>query len=179
MYRITQLNRLNRRIFHTNDLAVLWDIKDRHHLHVTISRYIARGILFPVYKGLYATVPISDLDHIELGSAIIHRFTYLSTESILVQAGVITQVVYDHTFISDQSKRVQVGTRSFRYRQMKDDYLFNPSGIDRHPHGFVATPERAVADLLYYNPRYHFDVPELINFDLVRSLQKEIGYSHG
>jgi len=62
---------------------------------------------------------------------------------------------------------------------MKDDYLFNPSGIDRHPHGFVATPERAVADLLYYNPRYHFDVPELINFDLVRSLQKEIGYGHG
>lgn len=179
MYRITELNRSNRRIFRTNDLAILWDIEDRHHLYMTVTRYLDRGILFHIYKGLYSTVPVSDLDPHELGTAIIHRYTYLSTETVLAQAGIITQAVYDQTFISDLSKRVQVGTWSFRYRQLKDDYLFNPAGIEKHRHGFRATPERAVADLLYYNPRYHFDVPDLIDFDLVHSIQKEVGYGNG
>jgi hypothetical protein len=179
MYRITQLNLSNRRVFHTNDLAVLWEIKDRHHLYMTISRYLDRGTLFHVFKGLYATVPVSDLDPLELGTAIIHRYTYLSTETILAQAGIISQAVYDLTFISDLSKRVQVGKWSFRYRQLKDSFLFNPIGINKHPYGFMATLERAVADLLYYNPRYHFDIPDLIDFDLVRSIQKEVGYGNG
>ena len=179
MYRITELNRLNRRVFHTKDLAVIWGIEDRNHLYKTISRYLDRGILFHIYKGLYTTVPVSDLDPLELGTAIIHRYTYLSTETVLAQTGIITQAVYDLTFISDQSKRVQVGTWSFRYRQLKDTFLFNPIGIDKHTHGFWATPERAVADLLYYNPRYHFDVPDLIDFDQVRSIQKKVGYGDG
>ena len=176
MYRIKELNQSDRRIFHTNDLAILWGIENRHHLYVTISRYIDRGILYPVYKGLYATLPIKDLDPIELGTAIAHKYTYLSTETVLVQAGIIIQAVYDLTFITDQSKRVQVPPWSFRFRQLKDAYLYNPVGINRQNKGHVASPERAVADLLYYNPRYHFDIPQLVDFDLVRSIQKEIGY---
>lgn len=179
MYRITELNRLNRKVFHTKDIAIIWGIEDRNLLYKTISRYLDRGILFHIYKGLYSTVPVSDLDLLELGTAIIHRYTYLSTETILAEAGIITQAVYNQTFISDLSKRVQVGTWSFRFRQLKDAYLFNPAGIEKHRYGFRATPERAVADLLYYNPRYHFDVPDLIDFDLVHSIQKEIGYGNG
>lgn len=179
MYRITELNRLNRKVFHTKDLAVIWGIEDRNLLYKTISRYLNRGILFHIYKGLYSTVPVSDLDTLELGTAIIHRFTYLSTETVLAQAGIITQVVYDQTFISDLSKRVQVGSWSFRYRQLKDAFLFNPTGIEKQRYGFRAIPERAVADLLYYNPRYHFDVPDLIDFDLVHSIQEEVGYGNG
>ena len=176
MYRITQLNLANRRVFHTNDLAVLWDLKDRHHLYTTISRYLNRGILFHVHKGLYAIVPISDLDPLEIGTAIIHRFAYLSTETVLAQAGIISQAVYDITFITSQSKRVNIGNWSFRYRQLKDAFLYNPTGITKQPHGFSAIPERAVADILYYNPRYHFDSPDLVDFDLVRSIQQEVGF---
>lgn len=179
MYRITQLNLTNRRVFHTNDLAVLWGIDDRNLLYKTISRYLARGILFHIFKGLYAIVPLSDLDPLELGTAVIHRYTYLSTETVLAQAGIISQAVYDLTFITDQSKRVQVGEWSFRYRQLKDAFLYHHMGIEQRQHGFVATPERAVADLLYYNPRYHFDVPVLIDFDQVRAIQQEVGYGVG
>jgi hypothetical protein len=176
MYRITELYLSNRRVFHTNDLAVLWGINDRNHLYKTISRYLGRRILFHIFKGLYSTVPESELDPLELGTAIIHRFTYLSTETVLAQAGIISQAVYDQTFIANQSKRVQVGKWSFRFRQLKDVFLHHPAGIDQGPHGFMATPERAVADLLYYNPRYHFDVPDLIDFDQVKWIQQEVGY---
>jgi hypothetical protein len=176
MYRINELLQSDRKLFHTNDLAILWGISNRQTLYMTISRYIDSGVLFPVYKGLYATIPVDSIDPLELGVAIIHRYAYLSTETVLSQAGVLSQIVYDYTFISDQSRRVTVGAWSFRYRQMKAEYLFNPIGIVREKQVFVASLERAAADLLYYAPDYHFDVTAHINFEQVRSIQKQVGY---
>jgi len=176
MYRITQLIQLDRKIYHTNDLAILWGIANKNTLYKTISRYIDKSILFPVYKGLYSTVPIDLLNPIQLGRGIIHRFAYLTTESVLAQAGIISQRIYDYTFASGQSKRLTVGKWSFRFRKLKDIYLYNPSGISEQNGDFVATVERAVADLLYFNPSYHFDVREAIDFEAVRAVQEEIGY---
>jgi hypothetical protein len=177
MYRLSELLQLDRKIFHTNDLAILWGIADKHNLYMTITRYIDKGVLFPIYKGLYSTVPISSLNPLELGQAIIHRYTYLTTESILSQAGIISQTVYDHTFVADISKRVSVGPWSFRFRQLKNDYLYNPVGIVQN-RVLIASTERAVADMLYFNPKYHFDVPESIDFEKVRLIQKEVGYPY-
>ncbi len=151
-------------------------ISNRHNLYVTISRYIDKGVLFPVYKVLYSTIPLASLNPLELGPAIIHRYTYLITESVLSQAGVTTQRVYDYTYIADRSKRVTVGQWSFRYRKLKDEYLFHPAGIFLQQGVFVASTERAVTDMQYYNPRYHFDIPQSIDFEKVNALQKEIGY---
>ena len=176
MYRISELNQLDRKIFHTNDLAILWKINNRHNLYMTISRYIDKGVLFPIQKGLYASVPLTFLNPHELGQAIIHRYTYLSTESILAQAGIIFQTVYEYTFVSDISKHVSAGSWSFRYRQLKVDYLYNPAGVIKQDEVFAASTERAVADMLYYNPKYHFDIPESIDFDKVKAIQQEIGY---
>lgn len=176
MYRISELNQLDRKLFHTNDLAVLWKISNRHNLYMTITRYVDKGILFPVYKGLYSTVPLNTLDPLELAKAIIHRYTYLTTESVLAQAGVISQRVYDYTLVANVSKRVVVGQWSFRFRQLKDEYLYNPTGVVQQGSVFVASTERAVADLLYFNPKSHFDVPEMIDFDKVKLIQKEVGY---
>lgn len=173
---MSELLQLDRKIFHTNDLAVLWGISNKHNLYMTITRYIDKGVLFPIYKGLYSTIPMSSLDPLELGVAIIHRYTYLTTETVLSQAGIISQRVYDYTFVADRSKRVLVGQWSFRFRKLKDDYLYHPLGIDNRNGIFIASTERAVADMLYFNPKYYFDIPENIDFDKVRSIQKEIGY---
>jgi predicted transcriptional regulator of viral defense system len=176
MYRISELIRVGRNIYHTNDLAILWGITSKNTLYKTISRYVTRGILFPVYKGLYSTIPLDSLNPLDLGRAIIHRYTYLTTESVLAQSGIISQNVYAYTFATSQSKQVSVGKWTFRYRQLKDVYLHNPTGIFEQNGGFVASIERAVADMLYFNPSYHFDLQEVIDFEKVRSLQKEIGY---
>lgn len=176
MYRINKLIGLDQQLLRTNDLAVLWGMKNRNHLYTTISRYLNRQILFPVFKGLYSTVPIHELNPLDLGKAIIHRYTYLSTESVLAQAGVISQATYAYTFISSLSKQVSVGEWTFRYRQMKYEYLYNPVGIQTKYGHKIATIERAVADLLYYNPNYYFDIPDLINFDRVQEIQNEVGY---
>lgn len=59
---------------------------------------------------------------------------------------------------------------------MMDEYLFNPVGIIEENGVFIATPERAAADMLYFNPKYHFDVSERIDFARVKSIQEEVGY---
>ena len=176
MYRMSELLRLDQKLYHTNDLAVLWGIANRHNLYMIITRYIDKGILIPIYKGLYSTLPLVSLNPLELGKAIIHRYAYLTTETVLSQAGIISQRVYDYTFATDQSRRVSVGQLSFRYRKLKREFLFNPTGIIQQNGVFVATAERAVADMLYFNPKYHFDIQESIDFDKVKFLQKEIGY---
>jgi len=176
MYRISELIQLNRKLFHTNDLAILWGMANKNNLYMTITRYVDKGVLFPIYKGLYATVPVSALDPLELGVAIIHRYTYLTTESVLAHAGAISQRVYDYTFAADRSKRAAVGEWSFRFRKLKDEYLYHPAGVVNQNGILIASAERAAADMLYFNPKYHFDVPENIGFDEVKSLQLEIGY---
>ena len=155
----------------------MWDISNKNTLYTTIKRYIQKGVLLPIYKGLYATVPISELDPVELGRAVIHRYTYLTTESVLAQAGIISQATYAYTFVSSLSKKTTVGSFSFLFRKLKDEYLYNPAGIVNNDGNFVASTERAVADMLYFNPKYHFDFSESIDFEKVRRLQKEIGYS--
>lgn len=69
---------------------------------MAISRYIDKGVPFPIYQGLYSTVPLALLNPLEPGQAIIHRYTYLTTETVLKQAGVISQAVYEFTFVTDQ-----------------------------------------------------------------------------
>lgn len=176
MYRISGLIQLDRKIYHSNDLAILWNISNKNTLYTTIKRYVQKGILIPIYKGLYSTVPLSQLNPLELGKAIIHRYTYLSTESVLAQAGIIAQTTYAYTFVSSLSKKVTVGSFSYRFRKLKDEYLYNPAGIINQNGIFVATTERAVADLLYFDPRYHFDFPENVDFEKVKRIQKEVGY---
>jgi hypothetical protein len=176
MYRLNELIKLDRKIYHTNDLALLWNITNKNTLYTAIKRYIQKGVLLPIYKGLYSTVPISQLDPLELGKALIHRYTYLSTESVLTQAGVIAQTIYSYTFVSDQPKKITIETTSFLYRQLKPNYLFNPIGITDQHSVYVASPERAAADMLYFNPKYHFDVSESLDFETVKIIQKEVGY---
>lgn len=173
---MSELTQLDRKLFHTNDLALAWGITNRHNLYMTITRYIDKGVLFPIYKGLYSTVPVTSLDPLELGKAVIHRYTYLTTESVLAQAGIIAQITYAYTYVSDISKKVTVNSFAFLFRRLKDEYLHNPTGIVSQKGIFMATPERAAADMLYFNPRYHFDVPGSLDLDKVKSIQMEIGY---
>jgi len=176
MYRIDKLVKLERKLYHTNDLAILWEIKNKNTLYTAIKRYLKQGILIPVYKGLYSTIPLSQLDSRELGAAIIHKYTYLSTESILAEKGIIAQNIYYTTFISNVSKKATINNRNFLYRKLPDKFLYNPTGIENQNGVFVATLERAIADMLYFDSKYHFDMTDNIDFTKVIKNQKEIGY---
>lgn len=163
-------------LFHTQDLALLWGIENRATLYNTIKRYVKKGVLTRIHKGFYSKVPLKQVDPVKLGIKALHSFCYLSTESILTKEGIISQDIPYITLISDKSKKFTINDQRYISRQMKDDFLFNEAGIVEERGIKKATVERAVADLLYYDSNYHFDAPDLVDWDKVEDIQKEIGY---
>ena len=157
MYRLDTLIKNDRKLFHTQDLALLWEISDRNTLYTTIKRYVAKGILIAIHKGLYSTLEISKLNPVELAVAMIHDFAYVSCETILAKNGIITQEVNALTLVSNKSAKFKAGNISVLVRKMADNLLYNPDGIVRVGNIFEATPKRAMADMRYFAPKYHYD----------------------
>ena len=157
MNKLNLLLKSGESLFHTQDLALLWGIQNRNTLYTTIKRYVQKGILIQVTKGLYTTVPVRDLDKFELGTSLIHKFCYVSCETVLFLEGVINQVVYPITYVSSVSKKIEFNGTQYVYRQVKPEILMNPIGIIEKKGYFVATKERAISDMIYFNPKYYFD----------------------
>lgn len=176
MYRIDTLLKQDQKLFHTNDLAILWNITNRNTLYTTVKRYLKKGILIPIHKGYYSTVPTAQLDPIRLGAGYLHRYVYVSCETVLVENGLIFQKSPYITLVSDVSKKFSISGWNFLARSMRDRFLYNNIGIVSTNGILKATVDRAVADLLYFNPRSYFDNQNGINWKQVRLIQKEVGY---
>ncbi len=174
--KFAQIARLGEFVFHTQDLAGLWQIKNPNTLYTLIKRYKKRRLLFGIYKGFYSIKPIEQVDPVILGIKALHSFAYVSTETILSKAGIIQQNIHGITFVSSQSKKFSVGNNNYYSRKLKDLYLFQSAGIIDENGVKIATVERAVADLLYFNPKAYFDGARLIDWKRVKEIQKEIGY---
>ena len=143
---------------------------------MTLKRFVDRGILKRIHKGFYATTDIQNLDLLDLGFSFLNTYSYLSLEAILVREGIIFQELQYITFVSSKSARFEIMGVHYLSRQLKDEFLNNSAGIIKVGNHFEATKERAVADILYYNPKYYFDNRESIDFSVVEDIQKEVGY---
>jgi predicted transcriptional regulator of viral defense system len=174
--RFVQLARMGETVFHARDLANLWGIRNNNTLYTTLKRYVERGLLFRIYKGLYSLAPASEIDPLFLGIKAIHEYGYISTETILEKAGVIAQKINWITLVSSKSRKFSAGGNEYRSRKLADKFLFNSAGIENENGVFFARSERAAADLLYFNPEAYLDGANLLDWKKVRNLQKEIGY---
>lgn len=174
--RFSQIARLGEDVFYAKDLANLWQIRSTNTLYTTLKRYVQKGWLFRIYKGLYSIKPLGQLNPLKLGAKALHRYAYISAETVLAQAGLIQQEIKEITLVSSISKRFSIGDYHYYSRQLKDEYLFNDAGVKNENGLRIAVPERAVADILYFNPKAHFDAREMIDWKKVREIQKEIGY---
>ena len=90
MYKIDKLLKLNRDLYHTGDLGVLWEITNKNTLYTTIKRYVQKGILIPIHKGLYATKPLDKI----ASTGEISRFM-LALKSALAEADTIPVLIFD------------------------------------------------------------------------------------
>lgn len=174
--KLDQLLKSDQKLFHTQDLALLWKMDNRNTLYTAIKRLLKKGVLIAVTKGLYSVLSLDQIDKVRLGQALIHQFCYLSTETVLAKEGVISQKVYPITFVSSLSKKIKHNDNLFIFRKLKTQYLLSPEGIKQEGGVYVAGKERAVADLLYFNPKYYFDNPSLVDWIKVREIQRKVGY---
>ena len=174
--RMARLARLGLVIVHASNLANLWRIKNSNTLYTTLRRYAQKGLLFRIYKGMYALKPIDELDPRMLGVKALHRFAYVTAETVLAQHGVILQELSAITLVSSVSRRFSIGSNHYVCRKLKERFLYNPEGIDLDNGVKTATLARAVADILYFNPRAYFDSARFIDWQLVRQVQSAVGY---
>jgi predicted transcriptional regulator of viral defense system len=174
--RFAQIAALGETLFHSGDLAKLWDIQNPDTLHTTLSRYVKQGLLQRVYKGLYSIKALDTIHPWLLGLKALHEYAYVSTETILYTAGVINQKPGCITLVSGKSMRFRVRSVSYYSRRMSDAFLYNPAGVEVKEGIRRASTERAVADLLYYNPGMYIDNPGLYDQDKLVELQKNIGH---
>ena len=157
MDKLNILLKSKERLFHIQDLALLWGIENRNTLRTTIKRFIKKGILIKIFRGLYSTIPVKEIDKFELGTALIHRYCYVSCETVLYLEGVINQVVYPITYVSSVSTKLQINGVVYIYRRAKPEILFDQNGIEQQDGYFIATKERAISDMNYFNPKYYMD----------------------
>jgi predicted transcriptional regulator of viral defense system len=170
--RFLSIAKLATPVFHIDDLARIWGVDSRNTLSTSLKRYIKDGLIYRLYRGLYSIKPAAELDPLLLGAQAINSYCYLSGETILARQGVIFQQVNYFTFIGPKTKHFEIVNYKYYCRQLKDNFLYNDTGIDKTGKYNIAGLERAVADILYFNPNYHFDNPKAINWTEVKKIQK-------
>ncbi|MDA1208667.1 MAG: hypothetical protein O2904_01395 [bacterium] len=164
----------NEVLFHTHDIAKLWNIDNENTLWTTLRRYCQQGLLYRLHRGLYSLMPTNNVSAEKIGAASLHEYCYLSTETVLARHGIILQQIKAITFVSTLSKKWQLSGHAFISRQLHPGHLHNTKGVTLHDGIYTASPERAIADLLYFNPKYHFDAP--IDWSAVHAIQTHVGY---
>lgn len=171
---LTKLLQQKETIFHTQDLAILWNISNKNTLYTTIKRYCQKKALFSLQKGMYSSIEPDKLDPYLLGVKALHNYTYISCETVLSLKGYLNQPINQIILVSDRSLYFKIDQYNYRARKLKDEFLFNPVGIIEINGIKTATVERSIADLLYFNPHTTFDRQP--NWDSIKKMQKEMGY---
>lgn len=132
-----------------------------------LNYYIQKGELYSIRRGLYAKD--KNYDRLELATKIFTP-SYISFETILVEAGIVFQH-YTTIFVATyQTKEILCDGQTYSFRKIKDTILTNGAGIENRGNYFAACKERAFLDVIYLNKDYHFDNLAPLDFDKVFTL---------
>ena len=174
--RFAQLAALGMSVFHAGDMANLWHITNQNTLSKTLSRYASSGMIYRIHKGFYSIKKPSDLDPYLVGIKALHGPAYVSCESVLFDNGIINQSPQEITLVGRASKRFAIAGHRFRARKLRDIFLLNDIGITTKNGVRVASLDRAVADMLYFNPKKYFDALNPRLLDNAKKITDAIGY---
>lgn len=156
--RFAQLATMGELIFSAQDVATIWKIKNRRTLLMLLARYVKRGLLHRIWRGLYSIIDPKKIDPLLLGIKILHRYAYISCETVLFGAGLINQRPMEITMVSNVSKRFSLLGHHYHSRKMNDSALYNTLGIILKNGVRTATPDRAKQDMSYFNPKKYYDL---------------------
>lgn len=162
---IKALLRSPRTVFTSHDIALLWGDTGSNTTRVRLNYYIANGNLIRVRRGIY--VKDNNYDRLELASRIMTP-SYVGFETVLAREGVVFQFYGQIFAASYQTREILCDKQIYEYRKIKDIVLTNPAGLNQESP--IATLERALLDIIYLNPQYHFDNLSPINWDKIQAL---------
>jgi len=173
---IQRLIALDKHIFRTSELALIWGISNRNTLHKTLSRYQKKSVLFRIQIGIYSTLPYEKLHPYEMACAVSGPLSYITCETVLANEGLIAQSVPKITLAGKNQVEYTVYDKSFLCRYLNQKYLVNRIGIIQKNNYAIATPIRAIADMLHIIPKYHIDGMDQIDYQDLHKIQIALNY---
>jgi len=148
-----------RTAFSTRSVAMLLNEKRDISLTKRLNYYVHKGLLLNPRKGIYAKNAYNP----EELAGLVFVPSYISLEYVLQKAGVIFQYDSAITSVSYLNREIEMLGMPFCYSQIKGEILCNMNGIERLDNINIATPERALLDMMYLHSECYFDNLRPIN----------------
>ena len=146
---------------------MLFPLEENEYLSDRVGYYVQTGRLLNPRKGVYAKPDYSPLEFANL----LYTPSYISLEYVLQQAGVIFQYDARYTSVSYLSREIEADGRVYNYRRIREDIIMDTTGIFRNKGNVnVASPERAILDMLYLNKDFYFDNINSIDRKLIERI---------
>lgn len=153
-------------VFTLSSLMMLTGATDAALLTGRLNYQVRKGRLLNPRRGIYCK---PDYKAEELCGQL-YRPSYISLEHVLQKAGVVFQYDSTITAASYLSRELEIDGKRMRYRKMKPEILGATDGILLGKSFAIATPERALLDLMYLESNYYFDNPRPLNYQKIKQL---------
>ena len=129
---------------------------DPNLIRVQLSRWVKTGKILQLRRGLYTIAPPyqKNKPHPFLIANHLQKASYVSLQSVLSFYGFIPEVVNIVTSVSTgRPERLETPLGPYEFRHIKRELLFGYQMIELGGQSaFVATPEKALLDLIYLQP---------------------------
>ena len=125
-------------------------------IRIQLSRWVRTGKIYKIRRGLYAIAPPyqKKQPHPFLVANHLQKASYVSLQSALSFYGLIPEVVNVTTSVSTgRPERLETPFGIYEFRHIKTELLFGYRMLELGGQSaFVATPEKALLDLIYLQP---------------------------
>ncbi len=164
MKEFAKLLQTGKTVFTTQDLYQIFSYTNLFSLRNSLSKLGKKWLLVSVKKWIWA---LPKYNSYELAN-ILEKPSYISLETVLVQAGIVFQEYGNTIFsISTKTRELSINNTQYQYKTIKKEILFNPIWIYNKNWYAIASLERAICDRLYLTPKYYFDNLRSIDWDKV------------
>lgn len=146
IYSLVPLLKSGKTVFSNDDLRLYWQINDDNYLKTKIYRLVKKGALIRLVNGIYALD--RSYNPLELANKLVVP-SYVSLRTVLAQVGAVFQ--YDSAVysVSTSNRDLEIDGRHYVYFHLKGSALLANEGVRFAESVTIASPERALLDLLY------------------------------
>ena len=156
-------------VFTTSELKILLKIKNASQLNVNLQTIKKQNIVKNLWYGIRT---LNNYDKLELASKL-RKNSYISLEYVLQKSGIIFQS-YEKTITlaGNNTFTKEIDWLNFEFHKIKPSILTNPLWLVYTWKYYIATPERAICDMIYLYKNITFDNIQPLNVELLSKLSE-------
>jgi len=123
------------------------------------GRWEKQGLLIKLRNGYYAFADIASTEGFaHYAASKIYKPSYISLHTALAFHGIIPEATNEITSVSSlKTSTFKNNLGTFSYKKIKPSLMFGYDAVEKNGFTFfMASPEKAILDLLYLEPSYNF-----------------------